>query len=250
MPRGRNEEESQKSHILKTLYFMKNNSDLAGLPGDQSNFVSSAYSRLKETAADDWEVDIHSFEIPVKNEELKYHNPTLLIGGTIKGERAKIMWSSLHVCLTFTSDWDNLPNSYRDVPSEQCLNVPSCCLGAYRNQKRIVRSFHFDYQPEKRPKSHIQYGGKIIENGYNRTCHYCLEHFLEHPRLHYPPMDLVLLVDLFIREFHTPLSKWTQEPDWKGLVIISQHLYWGYWGELLDQATKSHTLHEWMYGGK
>ncbi|HUV03261.1 MAG TPA: hypothetical protein VMW67_07490 [Desulfobacteria bacterium] len=255
MPRARNEEMQQKSHLLNTLKFISENSDFASLPSDQFKFVSRAFSKLKGALGDDWAVDIQPLEIPILNRELELHHPSLLIGGIIQGRREKISWASLQICITFTSDRDNLPSSYTEVSPEQCLNAPSCCLNQCRNQKRIVRCFHFDFQPEEtdKPDSHFQYGGKIPQNDQYMGCHYCLEPFLENPRFHYPPMDLVLLFDLFIREFQTPLAKWTQEPYWKGLVFKSQHLYWEkYWEKLVgfisqSQTAGRQTLHEWIY---
>ncbi len=237
----------QRKHILNALDFIRYNSDFASLPNDQTKFVSSAYSNLKEASDNKWKFEIPLLEVPISNKELKRHSPTLLIGGLIEGRRDEITRSSFSISITFTTE------SSTHGASVKSLNTDSCCLDKYMSKKRVVRRFHFDFQPNDhvKPASHFQYGGKFPESEYI-DCHYCLEHYLETPRFHYPPMDLVLLLDLIIREFETPLRKLTYEPVWKGLVIKSEELWWkDYWNRHSNHFGRLGTrctLHEQIYG--
>ncbi len=243
-----------RKHMLKTLQFFTNNSEFASLSSDQIRFVNSAFSKLKGTSDREWSIEIPQLEIPISEKQLAEHHPTLLIGGKIEGKGNEITFSSLSVCITFTTESPNPVGPTGTSSYTKSLNVSSCCLNQNRNTKRIVRRFHFDYQPSEsdKPVSHFQYGGKFPESERYKDCHYCLEHFLKNPRFHYPPMDLVLLLDLMIREFETPLDKWKYENNWNALVFKSQELWWkDYWNKLAGYLNNpgGHTFHERIYGG-
>lgn len=255
MPKPREEAIGRLKHILITLEFMMNNSKFVSLPENPRQFLSSAYSDFKVALGrigargNRWLASIPQFEVPVLDDVLiKKHYPALLIGGQIEGVGNQITRSSFSVCITFrTSKLPTLEESARTT------NAPSCCLSKYCGKRRVVRRFHFDFQPGDRgkPISHLQYGGKFPETSHHSDCHYCLESFLERPRFHYLPMDLVLLLDVMIREFKTPLQQWTQEKCWKGLVLQSQKLWWqNYWDRWIRCLNNlgSHTFHEWVYG--
>lgn len=255
MPKSEGQEVQKRNHILKTLQFIKNNSDFASLPMDQTRFVSSAFSKLKTSTGDKLSLEISQLEIPISNQKLEGHHPTLLIGGKINLDGDEIKFSSLSVCIAFKTEYSEPTEQTETQTITRSLNVPSCCLNQYRNSKRIVRRFHFDCQPSShdKPTSHVQYGGKFPESEQYKDYHYCLEHFLENPRIHYPPMDFVLLFDLIINEFETPLYKWTQENDWKGLVLRSQELWWkDYCNKLAEYINNPNgkTFHDRIYGGK
>lgn len=242
-----------RQHILKSLQFIMNNSDFATLPHDQVKLIGTAYFGLKGAPDQEWTAMIPQLEIPILNDKLTKHSPCMLIGGTIGGQESQTTFSSLSVCILFASSADN-EEDYEDQPtSDSLLNVPSCCLNVCGETRRIVRRFHFDFQPggKVRPLSHIQYGGKFPKDERFGDCHYCLEHFLENPRFQFPQMDLVLLLDMIIREFQTPLEKWKEEKDWKGLVLVSQALcYRDYWNIMAGYLNNPNgrTLHERIYG--
>ncbi|MCL5962683.1 MAG: hypothetical protein M1358_25800, partial [Chloroflexi bacterium] len=208
-----------RQHILETLYFIICNSDFASLSQERyDNIVPNqigalveAYSKLKPAHRGVFRFDIPQAEIPILDYDLQPHEPTILIGGIIEFNGDAVIRSSLAVSIAFVTAAAS-PGSPATTLAETSLNVPSCCIGGCGSAKRIVRRFHFDFQPGERTKpfSHLQYGGKFPEDDQTREWHYCLEHFLEPPRWHSLPMDLALLLDLIIREFATPLSNWTQ----------------------------------------
>lgn len=250
MKRSKNSATPKRNHLLKSLQYLKDDSTFVELPNDQWRLLESAYSKLKRIRGIEWSINITPFEIPIKNLKLRSHQPTFLIGGVIIGRGDEITWSSLSVCVTFTSKSSRTLGTNVD---EGCpgLNVSSCCISHCDNKKRIVRRFHFDYQPHERdkPTSHLQYGGKVPGVLFP-DIHYCLEHFLENPRIHYPPMDLVLILDVMLREFDTPITKIKEEPNWKSLVKKSQELWWKDYYTLCYQycsTNQKETIHERMY---
>ncbi|MFX0196308.1 MAG: hypothetical protein ACFFCW_09325 [Candidatus Hodarchaeota archaeon] len=251
MPRSDRRETLKRKHLLKSLDYITNNSDFASLPADTNKFLRSAFYKLKATTNSDWNIVIPQTEIPIIDKKLSGHNPTLLIGGKIKGIGDEIKFSSFSVCVVFkthSQEDESLPSANET----SSLNIPSCCLTHHRSKKRIVRRFHFDIQSESqgKPISHFQYGGKFPEEDKFKDYHYCLEHFLENPRIHYFPMDFVLLLDMILNEFSTPLDKLTEESNWRGLVFKSQELWWKtYCNELAGYVNnpQGKTYHETLY---
>lgn len=233
-----------RKHLLKALEFIKFNSDFASLHGDQYKSMVFAYDKLKSTRDDrNWTIDIPQFEVPIKDEKLHAHSPAFLIGGVVQIQNGTPVHLSFSLSIIFTTQSN-------PVESERIVNALSCCLPRYLNKKRVVRRFHFDFQPSISPSSHVQYGGIFHENGHATDCHYCLEHFLENPRIHYPPIDLVLLLDLMIREFETVLKNWRQETNWRSLVLKSQDLWWKeYWNRFAIHINdpRGVTFHERIY---
>ncbi len=261
MPRKQTESEIAWKIILNTLGYIKNNSDFAQLSAayygaiipDQIRTVQAAHSRLLSSRPDKWQISIPILDIPIKDNQLvDRHNATVLLGGEIEALNGKIMRSCMSICITFTSAKGAYVLSPAD--SSRSLNIQSCCQHQCIDVKRVVRRFHFDYQPGDLgiPISHMQYGGKFPDRvGLTSNWHYCLEHFLENPRLHYPPMDLALLLDLALREFKTPLSKWTKQGQWNNLVLNSQGFWWRhYWESVGDHLKRDSTptFHQFFYG--
>ena len=251
MPKAKMVKIEARKHILKALQFIIHNSDFAQLPKDQNRRLESMFSKLKTAKNKEWSADISPFEIPIQDANLERHHPSLLIGGSIIGKGEEIRWYSLSVCVTFTTDIND-QKVVKGMSESGNANIASCCLSKHSKRKRIVRRFHFDYQPDESNKStfHLQYGGKHQISAFTDDMHYCLEHFLEIPRFPYPPMDLVLLIDLMIREFTTPLRKWREETNWKNLVFESQKILWKtYWNQLSEYFNESSkkTIHELMY---
>lgn len=255
MPQSKNEAKKQRSHILKTLEFISNNSEFVTVLKDQIRFVYSAYSKLRGNRRNEWDLEFPQLEIPISNGEIaKHHHPTLLIGGKIEGKGEEIMRSSFSACITFETISSPPAGSTNGLSHMRSLNIPSCCLNVCQNKRRIVRRFHFDFNSRnhKKPTSHFQYGGKFPENEQYKDWHYCLEYFLEKPRFHYPPMDLVLLFDLLLWEFETPLKKLIEEPFWKSLVVVSQNWWWkDYWNKAAGYLNNpdGRTFHERVYTG-
>lgn len=246
MPRSQ-DQGNHREHIKKTLHFLIRQKYFSE-SGFNVRHLSIPLERLKSDYPD-WYINISHLEIPILNKDLSEHDPKILIGGIIQAKGDKIVYSTFSISIIFTTVASELSSQLIT------LNVPSCCLRDYANKRRIVRHFHFDFQPESNvePVSHFQYGGHFPEGGHYSDCHYCLEHKLTIPRIFFPPMDIVLVIDLIIREFDTPLKHLTQEQEWRQLVYDSQKLLWkNYWENSIRYLRSGHgkTFLESIYGNE
>jgi hypothetical protein len=80
---------------------------------------------------------------------------------------------------------------------------------------------------EKRPICHIQYGGKAEElASYPAEYHSCLDPWLEKPRFPSPPVDVLLLLYLIVRQFDPQYSAQFEDSEWVGLIRKSEKLVW------------------------
>jgi hypothetical protein len=162
-------------------------------------------------------LSIPVIEIPILDSDIKRHNPTLLISGEIEGDKKTLRRFSFAICITFTSP----KCEDGSVVSKDTLKSDSCCIKNHSGKKRVIRRFHFDYQPydHKEPLvTHFQFGGIFPGGVYSHELHYCLEPFLEKPRIPCDPWDYVKLLNCLITQFDTPLNQWKKETYWNGLV--------------------------------
>jgi len=205
---------------------MSDNERIAGLENDQHSRLESKVFEvrgllqgLSSQNVNAWELSIEYLEIPVTDMHYTHHQPTILIGAVIKGDRDKILYESATLSVTFSTE-TAANNLYTG-------DSVSCCYGKLGNKKRIVRHFHFDFQPgvERIVPSHVQFGGKFNQQGHVGDCHYCLEHFLEPPRIPIPPVDYIMLIDLAIREFETDLRAIADDRNWRAIVEDSNAIW-------------------------
>jgi hypothetical protein len=90
---------------------------------------------------------------------------------------------------------------------------------------------------EKRPICHIQYGGKASELS---DYHYCQDSWLEKPRLPSPPIDVLLLLYLIIRQFLPQTSEQFEDSEWVALIRKSEKLVWGaYYDRIARQLNRN-----------
>ena len=91
--------------------------------------------------------------------------------------------------------------------------------------KRVIKRFHIDRRDENaglpEPLYHLHFGGIAEDDEY-----FWVPKTIGEPRLHYFPMDLVLLCEFILMNFFPAKSKDLREsPEWKSLVRKSQDLY-------------------------
>ncbi len=239
------------------LDYLLKSTDFSQLPGDQRRQVAIAKSNVmdllrrlgKHHAADakkEWTVFLNNIEIPVREDKLEGHSPTMLFGFESKVRDQEVHWQSVWMCLTFTSARGHVRGTRGRME-----NVNSCCLDRYAGKKRIVRRFHFDFQPyDEFPASHLQYGGKF-KSGDVGDCHYCLEHTLDRPRVHFPPMDLLLVLDLFMRQFQIGLKIFGKDKGWIELLKCSETTWWtDYFKDIAGHFNRTNgvTIQARLYG--
>jgi hypothetical protein len=96
--------------------------------------------------------------------------------------------------------------------------------GSYRS--RIIRRFHFDFDTfnkEDHPMFHLQYGGNPEDE--LEEYHYCLEPWLETPRIFFPPVNLALVFEIALREFNTEIqNSFLEKGEWKKILRDSENL--------------------------
>ncbi len=208
-----------KSHFTKSLEHIRDKPKLCEISSKMYNDVCSQFSHFMNQKDDkNWILEIKpNWELPLLDDRSGFtpNTASALLGGIVKVENGCLSEYSFTLCLTL------IGNSEDTTITRSYCNVPSCCLKDYRERKRVVRKFHFDVDPTNtdRPISHLQYGG-ILSIG--EDIHYCLEHKIKKPRLPYPPMDFVLILDLLLEQFDNlrPLK----EDNWNSLVKKSEEI--------------------------
>lgn len=94
-----------------------------------------------------------------------------------------------------------------------------------QGRKRVIKRFHIDRRVQAtnlpEPLYHLHIGGNPDQ------CEYCwIPKNIDEPRIHYFPMDLVLICEFVLINFYPNSSRELREkPEWKSLVRKSQDLY-------------------------
>jgi len=204
---------TQFQNVLSQAFYCYN------IPPNQTTQVLLCINSLQSILKSDKTItqSLPIIEVPIMDPDIVKHNPTFLIGGEIEGNKKTLHRFAFAICITFTSPECDSGR----IVAKGTLNNDSCCAQNHGCKKRVVRRFHFDYQPHdhKAPLiTHFQYGGHFPGGAYSHELHYCLEPFLEKPRIPCDPWDYVKLLNCIIGQFDTPLNQWRKEPYWNGLV--------------------------------
>lgn len=171
-----------------------------------------------------WEIPLDPCPVHGVNGDAK-----LVIGGIIDVSKGpKIKQSIVIAILLEALEHVALPNSKQ---SEALA----------KGDRVLIRRFHFDYDTALAspcyPRSHLQYGGKFSGHIAVPNVEYRL-YAIDMPRIPFPPFDLVLAIDFFLRQFQTPLQDMVEESRWLNLVKESERLWLrGYFQELADHLT-------------
>ena len=221
-----------KKHLVKFFQFASNNSDLYQHVPRIAISASQILTKLVGSNDRQWSFSISPlWEIPIEDpDQFGDYQASLLVGGIVYVEDSALTNHSFSVCVSLYSPSleDTQRASHMNFDSAEGDYPLSCCGRMFQDKKRIARRFHFDIDCETKsdkPTFHLQYGGKPSRNLLKDDIHYCLDPFIENPRIPYSPVNIVLLLDMLLREFDTPMgSKLIKEKDWKGLVRMSEKL--------------------------
>jgi len=192
------------------------------------NYAISLYSTLKGADDDSWYLRIDPpWIVPITEDDyFERYGSYLVIGGEIQVEERKLRKYNFYVSMVRNSN----------SSEESKHGYLSCCEkdARTRAKSRIVRRFHFDTGkgiPEiLEPRSHIQFGGICHEEQAIREyegvdLHYCLDNKIRIPRFPYPPIDIVILLDILLRQFKTSIDRsFLEKPEWLKLVRRSEDL--------------------------
>ncbi len=189
-----------------------------------SDLSIKLYSGLKKTD-ENWSCTLNpSWIIPITKNKYFIENYAayLVIGGEIEVDNNNFKKFNFYISIIRRSKSSD-PNNSKYL---------SCCERDHYNEPRVVRRFHFDTGagiPELlETKSHLQFGGicheKLAVYEYERKdIHYCLDNKLYIPRLPYPPLDIITLLDIILRQFNTSIDHaFERKKEWIKLVSRSE----------------------------
>jgi len=187
---------------------------------------SSLHSQLKAASDGSWGLRIDppwAIDIVEDNYFCETRAAYLLVGGAIEVDDFCFRRYNFSVSI--------VRNSQSSVKSKRLFL--SCCEKRYNKESRIVRRFHFDTgegTPENyENSSHMQFGGlcdrdKIaVMEKENASLHYCLDNLIDIPRFPYPPIDIIVLLDILLRQFKTSIDRsFVETRSWLELVNRSE----------------------------
>lgn len=174
-------------------------------------------------------------------------------------EQAHFYYSNLkprqlaHEIFSFVSDFDFVVQKdvHRIVLGGQVTGTSKYELCTYfigvcgKDDKsmNLIRKFHFDYaHPSANPNQavplfHMQYGGELAPDVSDRNItDDGIEGWLSVPRLNFAPMNLALLLDMFLCEFWTiDINSIIEDSTWRDLIYKNEALLLkGYYGSAAD----------------
>jgi len=212
-----------KKHLMDAFFYIARDPTInkcAGIAG--SSF--QVYGKLKSCPNNSWTFQIiPPWIIPIMGKKGYFENDqaTLVIGGEISV--TDCIFSKYNFFVSIVRNHNN---------SENDRTYDSCCEEQKKCVNRIVRRFHFDTGAGKEftleTNSHIQFGGLCHEKGavekyYGKPLHYCLDNKLDTPRIPHPPLDIILIFDLIIRQFETAVEReFVEKSEWINLVRGSE----------------------------
>lgn len=156
-----------------------------------------------------------------KNPKLKGHQFYVSFGGYIKIENSILIDQSFNIMLLYRHTSKTLETDF--IKDWQCH--------AFEDGLHVLRRFHFDLDLKNdginKPKSHLQYGGKLNKDYFNLTeeMQYKLFGPLDHPRIPIQPYDLIMLFDFLFREFLVDGHQIIKEKSWIGNIIESERFW-------------------------
>ncbi|MFX0091846.1 MAG: hypothetical protein ACFFBD_08805 [Candidatus Hodarchaeota archaeon] len=187
-----------KNHLQTFFQYLYNNGDVNAKCPQISGYAKRIFNKLKSYSDNaNWALSIDPpWAISLEDDEdFLNRSAYLLISGKIIVENSMFTFYSFSVSVVMDSD--------------------------------IIRRFHFDVDTGikkiLKPKCHVQYGGKAHEKNSMPHLNYLINPEIKKPRFPFPPLDIILLLDLTTRQFVTSLGKkFVKESFWKNLVKKSE----------------------------
>jgi hypothetical protein len=244
--------EEYKIHLQKAFWYISKDPYINAARGINTVIKSSeqVFSKIKTSKSKDyWAFQIEPpWIIPIKNAEgyFKPNEAFLVIGGEVAVNKGIIIKENYYLTIIKerSPKKDDQTETRVEVETEKVYH--SCCEKEHTQEHRIVRRFHFDKGPGAPDKhetnNHVQFGGSIEDLASfcqyvgGGQLHYCLDNNLDPPRLPYPPLDIVLILHLFLQQFQTSIKKtFLETPEWLCLVRKSEDFQLRYY---YDQILK------------
>jgi hypothetical protein len=137
---------------------------------------------------------------------------------------------------------------HAQVIGEYDTTTYSIGICAQDGSYELIRRFHFDYihdnhgKKQKVPISHLQYGGKS-GNGFDGKPFQTnnIEPGLSVPRLNFPPINIALLLDVTLCEFHTEQTeKIVENSEWRSLIKNNEDFLLSHYYHFIASHIHSH----------
>lgn len=185
-------------------------------------------------------VRIPNFELVISDARADFSKPgsaAVVIGGCITVDDAGMIRSQV-ISATVVVKFN--PPVLPDSP------IPFECGLEGGN---VIRRFHFDLDcanEDDKPTIHFQYGGKHQSRFMPRAwrqAKYRLVPKISRPRIPAMPMDLLMVIDLFAREFKSSeCGSFLRSGEWQSVILESQELFQGQYLEHVNRMrTKANT---------
>lgn len=206
-----------KNHLEIFFHYLCTNGDIeAGCPTIR-NKASSVLQRIKQQHdGDNWSLKVGPWILPInENDDIfNVRKACLLIYGLIEARDSELDKSSFSVGIVL------------NPPRED--NEMTCCDKLNKDQYRVARLFRFEFEEgnieTSKPASHMHYGGKL-PSYLSLPYHNCLEDWIEKPRIPIPPLDFVLLFEIFLRQFNLGIKKKLfKESFWRKCIRKSERM--------------------------
>lgn len=214
-----------KKLLVKFFQHLRNSKEIWSAGTNIYDSASSLHSILKDADENSLWISIDPpWVIPIINDPyFEQYDAYLVLGGEIKVSEKKFEKYNFYCSIVRRATASN--------ESKKKYNS-SCELGDFKNYCRIVRRFHFDTGegiPENlETKSHLQFRGicqeKLAITNYEKVdLHYCLDNKIRVPRFPYPPISIIELLDILLRQFRTSVEEtFIKKKEWAKLVIRSE----------------------------
>lgn len=221
-----------RDNLRKAMRYLAR-SPFVNLCGDvQANCSSNEdiLAQARNNKSLQWYVDINNWKIPITTNNVcgAPGQAALYIEGYITTENFPQLAQCITVSVILTPSKNVDPSDGYDSPILK------------KGHDIVVRRIHFDYDPAAagHPRSHVQYGGNFRGEQHNQVRYELFERPKE-PRIPYPPYDIVLCMDLILRQFETPLRPIVDDQPWVDICRESEKLLVkGYYLGLSDHISK------------
>lgn len=221
------------SRLVDEVRFLK---DQAGMKENNKNSLERSYHRLSNQEPTDWTLNIQpnwiiKIEAPDertqrdRSRDFSNDDGWAVIGGYISVRDNE--YTNYSINLTILAGRDS---EYRG----QGIGDPCCWDGeGAEDAWRVAKQYHFDIDvgdndDESKPITHFQSRGKFdpdrLPNAIWESVHYCSTP-LDKPRLPFPPMDPVLLVQIIKDQYGCPEQLHSEY--WGSEVLDSESMLWG-----------------------
>ena len=203
-----------RGHLLKALEFLTRSPQVGTYAKTLRHSCTTAQPSLQGSNENTWRLTMApwTFELSGAGRRGQQDCSKIVMGAVIQTDGGRLLHQTVPICVV------TRPRCFSHGP-------PWCKQPAGQDGEAATRRLHFDYDANvtRWPKHHLQIGGNPRELTAAGSYYYAVAEDPSEPRVPAPSLDVVLALDLVMREFDTGLDL-PQEPGWRKLVIRSEEL--------------------------